>query len=240
MKHHCHVIILAAGKGSRMNSDLPKVMHKVGGVPMLSKVIESASRITDDITIVYSHHLAPYLDDYQGYHLVLQEFPLGTAHAVFSALNKRMLGPVLVLYADNPFLSSHLMRDLLNHLEENEASIASLAFMPKDPTGYGRVITDAAGNFIKIQECKDARPEEKAVNLCNSGIMAFAPNISQKVLSIIMNSKSDKEYYLTDAIAVASSLNMKVTFMVAKDNNEVIGVNNQEELLFAQNIMGLT
>lgn len=240
MKRNCHIIILAAGKGSRMKSDLPKVMHKIGGVPMLSKVIESASKISNDITIVYSHYLEPYLADYQNYRLILQEEQLGTAHAVFAALDNRMSAPILVLYADNPFLSSRLMKDLLGHLAKSKAAIASLAFVPSDPTGYGRVITDDAGNFIKIQECIDASLEEKAVKLCNSGIMAFAPNVAQKVLSVIMNKGSDKEYYLTDSISVALALGERVTFMVAPNNEEVIGINTQEELLLAQNIMGLT
>lgn len=237
MMHNCHIIILAAGKGSRMKSDLPKVMHKIGGVPMLSKVIEGASKISDDITIVYSESLVPYLSEYQDYKLVLQEEPLGTAHAVFCALDDKMLGKVLVLYADNPFLSSDVMLGLLEHLEQQKADIASLAFITDKPEGYGRIITDEHGNFIKIQECRDASFLEKQVKLCNSGIMAFGPGVAQIVLSIIMQRKTNKEYYLTDAISVATALGKEVTFMVAKNNNEVIGVNTKEELEVARSII---
>jgi UDP-N-acetylglucosamine pyrophosphorylase len=238
--HNCHIIILAAGKGSRMKSDLPKVMHQIGGVPMLSKVIESASKISDDITIVYSDSLVPYLSQYQDYKLVLQDEPLGTAHAVFCALNAKMSGKILVLYADNPFLSSGVMSSLLRHLEEQKADIASLAFITEKPEGYGRIISDKDGNFIKIQECKEATALEKQVKLCNSGIIAFAPGVARKVLSIIMQERSHKEYYLTDAIFVATALGRRVTFMVADNNNEVIGVNTREELQAARAIIGLT
>ncbi len=223
-----------------MKSELPKVMHKIGGSPMLSKVIESASKISEDITIVYSESLVPYLSQYQDYKLVLQEEPLGTAHAVFCALDKKMTGQILVLYADNPFLSSRVMEGLLQHLDHHKADVASLAFIADKPEGYGRVITDEDGNFMKIQECKDASPVEKQINLCNSGIMAFGPGIAQTILSIIMQEKANKEYYLTDAISVATDLGRRVTFMVAENNNEVIGVNTKEELEVARGIIDLT
>ena len=240
LMYNCHIIILAAGRGSRMKSELPKVMHEIGGVPMLSKVIEGASKVSDDITIVYSEPLVPYLSQYQDYKLVLQEEPLGTAHAVFCAVDKKMPGKILVLYADNPFLSSRVMEGLLLHLDHQKADVASLAFITDNPEGYGRVITDENSNFIKIQECKDATSLEKQVKLCNSGIMAFGPGIAQTVLSIIMQEKVNQEYYLTDVISVATALGGRVTFMVAENNNEVIGVNTREELEVARGIIDLT
>lgn len=232
------ILVLAAGKGSRMNSDLPKVMHEIAGKTMLSMVLDNSSAISDDITIIYSEDLKQYLP--AGYKYILQKERIGTGHAVNCALPELDNdSKLLVLYGDNPFISSDLISRLLEHLDREEAFVASIAFIAEDPTGYGRVVMDDEGNFQKIVECKDANEEEKKIRLCNSGIIAFAPSAAKMVIPIIMDrgARSNGEYYLTDAISVSRGLGKKVVFLVAENSEQVIGVNTQGELVRARNML---
>ncbi len=233
------ILVLAAGKGTRMNSELPKVMHEINGMPMLWMVLQNAGKISEDISIIYSEDLLPYLP--HEYKHVFQKERLGTGHALYCALPwLNDSSKTLVLYGDNPFISPDLMKGLLDCLDKEDASVASIAFTANDPAGYGRVVMDDEGNFLKIVECKDATEEEKKITLCNSGIMAFAPSEVQQILPIIMEKgrRVNGEYYLTDAISVARSLGKKVAFITAERPEKVIGVNTQAELMRAREIAG--
>lgn len=236
------IIILAAGKGSRMKSDLPKVMHKVGGMSMLERVIDNALAITDDVILVYSDHIKQYLPLFKDKcKLAYQQEQLGTAHAVWVA--KSLIRDDIhtaVLYGDNPLIIPQIITELFEHLENSAAAADALVFEHEEPNAYGRIILDDHGNFKKIVEFKFANEEEKKIKLCNSGIMAFAPGILNKYIDICIehakNSSQNKELYLTEIIEVCCSNGEKVACYTSKNHNLVIGVNTQEELEMANRI----
>ena len=229
------IIILAAGKGSRMESDLPKVMHKVAGKPMLERVVENCSKVTGDLVLVYSGHLLPYLDPFKPKcKMVNQTEQLGTAHAVSVALE--LIDPskiCAVIYGDNPLITPPIIKDLLQYLTDSSSSVVTLALECDQPNHYGRIILDAAGNFKEIVEFKFATEQEKAITLCNSGIMAFAPGILNKYLPRCLAPNPefpDRELYLTDIIAVCSKAGEKVSYYTSADHALLMGVNTKDEL----------
>jgi UDP-N-acetylglucosamine pyrophosphorylase len=234
----CQIIILAAGSGKRMSSALPKVMHEIFGKPMIEHVVNNALGISKDIVIVTSELLKSYIAHYQnhGIKLIIQKDPRGTADAVFCALESiSSTKPIVILYADNPLISADIILDLLSFLKNNHLKIATIAFNMEAPNEYGRIIVDQNGGFSKIIEAKDASDMEKAVTLCNSGIMVFAEGIIQKYMSIYMSipRASGGEFYLTDLIELASGNKERVSYMLCRDRNKVIGINTKEELELA-------
>ena len=229
------IIILAAGKGSRMNSSLPKVMHKVGGIPMLERVIKNCNQVSNDLVLVYSKHLDPYLHMFSNRcKLVNQTQQLGTAHAV--AVAKDLFnneGNIGVIYGDNPLITADIIIGLFDHLNKTNSKIVTLAFEYEQQNQYGRIILDKADNFQKIVESKFATPEEKEVTLCNSGIMAFAPGILAKYIDSCLISDSNnhgKELYLTNIIEICALAGEKVSYYKSLDHQLVVGVNTQSEL----------
>lgn len=232
------IIILAAGKGTRMESDLPKVMHKVGGVPMLETVLKNSLNVTNDVVIVYSEELKKHLTPYENMcRFVLQKEPKGTAHATHEAID--LIDPnkiVAVLYGDHPLITPSIINNLIDYLKSTNSALITLAFETENPAQYGRIITDEAGNFLEIVEFKNATQKEKEVKLCNSGIMAFAPGILHKYLSICMDAEHiNPEIYLTSMVKICKDQEEKVAYSLS-DHNLLIGVNTQIELLEANNI----
>jgi UDP-N-acetylglucosamine pyrophosphorylase len=235
------IIILAAGNGKRMNSELPKVMHEVGGVSMLERVIHNTRAVTDDLILVHSLRLLEFIEPYKNLcKFALQSQPNGTADAVYSAVdliddNKTNL----VIYADNPFISSSTILELLKHLESTNSSIVTLSFKRNDPGQYGRIITDEYEDFIKIVEFKNASDEEKKITHCNSGIMAFSPSILKKYLHLMINDAAclDAEIYLTKIIETAKNFGEKVSYLLSDNQDVIVGVNTKEELMAANKIL---
>lgn len=233
----CQIVILAAGRGSRMSSELPKVMQQIGSKPMLEMVIDNAKTVTDNIIIVHSEALFNYVKDYQNtYKLILQATPNGTAGAVHSAIdsisNNKL---IVVLYADNPFITPKIIKNLINCLTETKAAIVTLAFNRPDPAQYGRLITDKFGNLLKIAEFKDASEKERQIQLCNSGIMVFKAGILPKYLHhcLVKPENTGSEFYLTDLIAICKNHGEKVSYLLASEQDAVIGVNTHQELAAA-------
>jgi len=236
------IIILAAGKGSRMKSNLPKVMHEVGGKPMLQMVLDNAYAVTNDIILVYSDHIAEYLPIFKNKcKFALQEEQLGTAHAVWvanSLINHSIQNAVI--YGDNPLITSSIITELFDHLEFSKAGIAALVFEHKEPNEYGRIIVDEKGDFKKIVEFKVANDLEKKIKLCNSGIMAFAPGVLEKYLPACLDQSlehSAQELYLTQIIEICSNAGEKVTYYTSNNHQLVLGVNTQQELEIANKII---
>lgn len=236
------LIILAAGKGSRMNSDIPKVMHEVGGIPMLERVISNCKQVTDDLVLVYSLHLEPYLPSFKDRcKLVHQEKQLGTAHAV--AVAKNLFDPeqfIGVIYGDNPLITPNIINGLFKHLQKTDSKAATLAFEYDKPNQYGRIIVDMDGNFKRIVETKFANDQERKITLCNSGIMAFAPGILGKYIDeclIVDPENPEKELYLTEIIKICASHGEKVSYFKSDDHNLVVGVNTQNELASANSLI---
>ncbi len=237
----CQIIILAAGNGTRMDSVLPKVMHRVGNMPMLERVILNAREVTENIILVHSSLLIDYIEPYKNLcKFVLQPEPLGTAHAVHVARDLIEDDKyIAVIFGDNPFISASMIKQLLNYLHSTDAGVVTLGFHRNNPAQYGRIVNDKQGNFLKIVEFKEASEEEKKIQLCNSGIMFFNSGVLKKYLPYCLLSKvNDKsELYLTKIIAACREGGEGVSYFISQNPELVIGVNTQEELLEANNII---
>ena len=236
-------VILAAGKGTRMKSELPKVIHKALGKPMVEYSIEAAVEAgadMSDVCLVVGHKADMVKDVVgEGVTYVLQEEQLGTGHAVKCA--KEFIGTdglTMVLCGDTPLITGATLKTLVDtHIAENNA-ITVLTAKVDDPTGYGRIIKDEDGNFIKIVEQKDASEEEQKVNEINSGMYLFDSGILSQTLDMIDNNNAQGEYYLTDTIEIVKNRNLgRVATVVVKDANEIKGVNSKEQLKEAEDIL---
>lgn len=228
------IIILAAGNGRRMESELPKVMHEVGGLPMIERVILNARQITKEVFLVHSSQLKKHIIPYKEMcKFVLQPVPLGTADAVHVALGEIDANKtIVVLYGDNPLITPQIINGMLDYLNNTNSAITTLCFERENPGEYGRIVTDESGNFLNIVEFKDATEEERAIKICNSGIMAFKAGVLKKYLPLVFEEHTDKskELYLTSIIKTAKNRGEKVSYLLSSDEKLVLGVNNKREL----------
>jgi bifunctional UDP-N-acetylglucosamine pyrophosphorylase/glucosamine-1-phosphate N-acetyltransferase len=235
------IVILAAGKGTRMKSALPKVLHKVAGRSMLGHVLALATTVSGaEIAVV----VGPGMDEVRNEvgriapdaDVFVQERQAGTADAVLAARPalERHGGDVIVLYADTPLIEADTLQSLQAALDAG-AGVAVLGFEAKDPTGYGRLITVGGNTLLAIREHKDSSPEERKITLCNSGVLAFRLPDLLGVLGHIGNANAKGEYYLTDAIEIARSTGARAG-VVRCPEDEVIGVNSRSQLAVAERI----
>jgi bifunctional UDP-N-acetylglucosamine pyrophosphorylase/glucosamine-1-phosphate N-acetyltransferase len=227
-------IILAAGKGKRMKSKYPKVMHKIGGKPLLYYVLKNVNSLNIKEKILVVGYKAEEVIKNIGENIkyVVQKKLLGTAHAVLQTekLLKNYNGNVLILYGDVPFLSISTLKSLMKkHLKEN-ASCSILTAEMENPYGYGRIIRDENGNIIKIVEEKDANKYEKKIKEVNSGIYCFKAPSLFSALKIVKNNTAQKEYYLTDVISILNKRGEKVIGVKTENSEEIKGVNTRWEL----------
>ncbi len=236
-------VILAAGKGTRMKSELPKVIHEALGKPMVQYSIEAALEAgakEEDVCLVVGHK-ADMVKDVVGPNVtyVLQEEQLGTGHAVKCAstfIGEE--GPTMVLCGDTPLITGDTLKALVKIHEEEGNAITVLTAKVDDPTGYGRIIKDTWGKFVKIVEQKDATQEEQRVDEINSGMYIFDSAVLSKALSKLTNDNAQGEYYLTDTIEIVKSQGWgEVATMVVKDVDEIRGVNSPEQLKEAEEIL---
>ena len=227
-------LILAAGKGSRMNSEKPKVLHKVFNTTILNLLIENATEQNNDkISIVISEEgrfIEKTIESNKKFDYIIQKERLGTAHAVKTALTEGNIaddGTLIILYGDSPFISSKTVSKLTKKIEMgNLATVA--AFNCEVENQYGRLCVNG-DELERIVEYKDANKEEKKIKLCNSGIMALNLKHARRLISKINNNNNNKEYYLTDIIEEVNKTNEKASF-VEVEYNEVQGINNKVEL----------
>lgn len=236
----CLAVVLAAGEGTRMRSDRPKVLHEVGGRSMLGHVLASvAAAGADSVAVVVGPGRDDVADEARrmspGAELFVQTERLGTAHAVLAARESILRGfdDVLVLFADTPLVLPETFQRLRTALADG-AGLAALGFEPADPTGYGRLLMQD-GALAAIREHKDATPEERAVRLCNSGLMALDGVRALSLLDAIGRDNVQREYYLTDAVAVARMAGLP-TEVVLASSDEVLGVNDRLQLAAAEAI----
>ena len=225
------VIILAAGQGTRMKSSLPKVMHRIAGMPMLEHVYRRSLELgANDIHIVYGHggeHLHEYCSDFK-VNWVLQQAQLGTAHAVQQASPKVNADSIaLVLYGDVPLIKSETLKALISKVSGN--NIALLTVDLDDPTGYGRIVRDGE-KVTSIVEHKDASEDQKKIKEVNTGILALRAGYLNECLGKIDNNNSQGEYYLTDIIALAVNDGNEVFTAQPENSFEVEGVNDRKQL----------
>ncbi|HEV7608964.1 MAG TPA: bifunctional UDP-N-acetylglucosamine diphosphorylase/glucosamine-1-phosphate N-acetyltransferase GlmU [Steroidobacteraceae bacterium] len=226
------VVILAAGQGKRMKSDLPKVLQPLAGVPLLRHVVSRASSLEpSSMHVVYGHggdsvRAALATDKL---HWALQAEQLGTGHAVMQAMpNVADDELVLVLYGDVPLIRAETLRQLID--AAGPKSISLLTVMLDNPAGYGRIVRNARGAIQKIVEQKDASRTQLKIREGNSGIMAAPAKLLRKWLGKLGNSNAQREYYLTDVIAMAVKEKVKVTPLVAPTAAETLGVNDKQQL----------
>lgn len=235
-------VILAAGKGTRMNSDLPKVVHKCMGETMVHHVIRAAREAgVDDVCVIVGYKAdivkAEIKDDVA---YAVQTEQLGTGHAVRCA--KEMIGDTgatIILCGDTPLITGDTLKRLADtHMKEGNA-VTVLSAIVEDSTGYGRIIRDAYGEFEKIVEQKDASEEEQRVKEINSGMYIFDSEELSKSLELITNDNAAGEYYLTDTIEIIRKSGKRVAAMaLPKDRvDEIRGVNTTEQLAEAEKIM---
>lgn len=234
-------VILAAGKGTRMKSALPKVLHEVGGKSMVQHVLDSSGEAGADRKIVVIGFGAESVEQALGNQaeFVIQAEQLGTGHAVMQAREKLngFEGTVMVLCGDTPLLTGKTLTSLFDAHKEAKAAATVLTAMMPDPTGYGRVIRNQEGNVIKIVEQKDASPEELAVREINTGIYCFETDLLFEALDHIGCDNKQGEYYLTDVIGILVSRSAKVWAVVAEDNEETLGVNSRVQLAQAEKVL---
>tara|TARA_Y100001970_G_scaffold281074_1_gene391110 strand:- start:358 stop:1092 length:735 start_codon:yes stop_codon:yes gene_type:complete len=230
------VIILAAGKGTRMKSDLPKVLHKIHGISMVEHVINTSKNIgaSKIVTVVgYKSELVKETLAHSGIEFALQKQQLGTGHAVKQCedILSGFLGNILVLSGDVPLISSHTLTNLLlNHNNSNNIATVLTANID-NPHGYGRVIRTSNGNLSKIVEHKDASKKELAIDEINSGIYVFDSKTLFEMLPQIKNDNSQGEYYLPDVLTMVLEKKLKVGVEKTKNITEIQGVNTIEQLL---------
>jgi len=226
------IVILAAGQGKRMKSDLPKVLQPLAGRPILSHVLDTAKSLqADAIHIVYGHGGEKVRQTLaaEPVNWVLQAEQLGTGHAVAQAMPSIPDDhDVLILYGDVPLVRQPTLQNLLGQC--NEKAIAMLSVVLADPTGYGRVVRDNASNVVRIVEQKDANTKERAICEVNTGLMAVPAASLRKWLADLKNDNSQGEYYLTDIIVMAVRGGMKVNAVIAPTEMEVLGVNDKVQL----------
>lgn len=226
------IIILAAGQGTRMRSNLPKVLHPIGGKPMIDHLIDCAKTLESTQPIVIYGHQGEKLQsalNHQTITWVKQQQQLGTGHAVLQTLpHLDNETTYLILVGDAPLIRPQTLEDLSRTAENS--GIAVLTVSIDEPFGYGRIIRHPEGYVERIVEEKDANTDEKAINEINSGIFAVRGDLLKTLLPKIDNQNAQKEYYLTDIVALANQAGHPVAAHIITDFEEVLGCNNKVQL----------
>ncbi len=220
-------VILAAGFGTRMKSSLPKTLHKIAGKPMLRHLIDSCAEVFDRIVVVVGPETAQVGREAAPWPAVVQHDRLGTAHAALQAAAYFGDGEVAVLYADNPLITPDTLRRLLDRRAAGDAGLALLAMRPGDPARYGRVI-GADGFVERIVEYKDATEAERAVGLCNAGVLCADAGRMLAWLHAVKDGNAQKEFYLTDVVTLARADGALVASVEAPES-ELLGINSRAE-----------
>jgi bifunctional UDP-N-acetylglucosamine pyrophosphorylase/glucosamine-1-phosphate N-acetyltransferase len=230
-------VILAAGKGTRMKSARPKVLHAVGGRPMLLHVLDAVARIGAARSVVVigpdmADDVAPAVAPVP---VAIQAEQNGTADAVKAAREALVdvAGTVLILYGDTPLIGAETLEKMVAAREKGGHGVVVLGFRPEDPGPYGRLVTGEGGALAEIVEAKDASPEQLTIGLCNSGVMAVDGAILFDLVDRVGNDNAKREYYLTDIVALAREAQRGCGFIEA-DADELMGVNDRADLAVAE------
>jgi bifunctional UDP-N-acetylglucosamine pyrophosphorylase / glucosamine-1-phosphate N-acetyltransferase len=234
-------IVLAAGQGSRMKSELPKVLHPICGVPLVGWVLRSLGEAgVDDICVVVGHG-AEKVKDCVGdsVEYAVQSEQLGTAHAVMCAgdVLAKATGSVLILAGDVPMLSAETMRALVELRESESADLALATFRMNDPTGYGRIVRDGSGSVVGIVEQKDASDEERMITEVNPAVYCFEAAKLRELLPKVRNENAQGEYYLPDLVKLIVEEGGSILGMESSNPDEFLGINDRWQLAEANDIM---
>jgi bifunctional UDP-N-acetylglucosamine pyrophosphorylase/glucosamine-1-phosphate N-acetyltransferase len=233
----CLTIVLAAGEGTRMRASRPKVLHAIGGRPLIAHVLAAVRETGGAAAVVIGpgqervadavKRILPQAD------IFVQSERRGTAHAVLAARAaiERGADDVLIVFGDTPLVGSATLARLRAPLAQGKA-VAVLGFRPADPAGYGRLVTQD-GRLIAIREEKDASAAERAIGLCNGGLMALKGEVALAILDRISDNNAKREFYLTDAVAIARQMGLEAAALETEED-EVRGINSQAQLAEAE------
>ena len=237
----CLVVVLAAGEGTRMRSSRPKVLHAIGRRSLIAHVLAVAGAVGARAAVVVGPGQEAVVAAAKGVmpdaEFYLQHERRGTAHAVLAAKAALARGAddVVVAFADTPLITPQTIARLREALADG-AGVAVLGFRPADPSGYGRLIADSGGRLLAIREEADAALAERAIGLCNAGLMALAGDVATAILQQIQDDNAKREFYLTDAVAVAHAMGVDVVALETGED-EVRGVNTQGQLAEADAVL---
>ena len=241
MNNNRYAVILAAGKGTRMQSKLYKVLHKVCDRTMVELVLDSLSDLEMQEVITVVGHGAERVKEVLGDRtkFVLQEEQLGTAHAVKVAKDelKDKEGTTIVMYGDTPLIRSETINNMLDHHEKMNAKATVLTAIADDPFAYGRIIRDVNGKLVKIVEEKDATEQERKIKEINSGIYCFDNKLLFEMLEKVKNDNNQGEYYLPDVLGLIREQKEIIETYLCDDFDETFGVNDRVALAYAENVM---
>ncbi len=250
-EHRLAALVLAAGIGKRMRTSLPKVLHRLHGQTLMERVITVLRQVgIEDICAILSDDLRPFADVLASNPLLsvcCQKQRLGTGHAVASASvffariqpipyapstlergNVSTATKVLVVLGDLPAMDARTLRHFIDQVAD--ADLGILAMRVPDPTGYGRLVSAHDGTLTQIIEERDATKEQKALNLCNTGVLCAKVDLLFAWLAALTTNNTQGEYYLTDCIAIAHSLGYKIKVTIAEEYRRFLGINTPEQL----------
>ncbi|KPL03878.1 MAG: hypothetical protein AMJ90_02925 [candidate division Zixibacteria bacterium SM23_73_2] len=240
-KNTC-AVVLAAGKGKRMKSNIPKVMHKIRGRPLIDYLVSTLEdlKIPKIILVVgYKKKMVFDFFKHKDFVFVEQKKLLGTGHAVLQT--KKLLedfdGEVLILFGDVPFISGTTIENLVKTHRRTKAQATVLTAVLDQPKGYGRIIRREDGSLEKIVEDKDASPKEKKIKEMNTGIFCFNSRYLFPALQKIKKENQQGEYYLTDTVDILRKQKHKVSAFVTRDPKEILGVNSMKQLKYLGKLM---
>jgi len=235
-------LVLAAGKGTRMRSDLAKVLFPLRDRPLIRFVLDAVAEAGFERTVVIVGHQAERVKEtLAGYDVefALQAEQLGTGHAVRCAapLLAGFEGDVAVLAGDAPLIRSRTLGELMDHHRESKAVATVLTARLPDPAGYGRIVRDASGRITAIVEDKDCTPDQRRIDEINSSIYAFRWPYLREALPRVGNANRQGEYYLTDTVGMAFAEGLPVEGIVVADHHEVAGINTPDQLAEAERVV---
>lgn len=230
-----NVVILAAGQGKRMHSEIPKVLHLLAGKPLLEHVIQTATQLVSSEALIVVHGQKgeiPQFFNKLKIQWVLQNEPLGTGHALQCALPYITSDHVLILYGDVPLITAAILQELITQTPKNSLGMITAEF--PEPRGLGRILRDSSNHIIKIIEDKDATAAQKNISEINSGIYFIPLAFLKKWLPAINNQNVQKEYYLTDIVALAANESIPIYSIQLERWQEVLSVNDCLQLSFVE------
>ena len=240
-------MILAAGEGTRMKSDMAKVLHEINGRTMIEHVLEALGEVSPSKTVVVVGHQADAVieklsgDDikFEGLGFALQSERLGTGHAVMQAKPalEDFAGTIMVLTGDTPLLEKSTLAGFLRFHRESGASATVMSARVEDATGYGRIIRDDSDDLLGIVEHKDATEEERLIGEYNSGMFCFESDILFPALERVDTANVQGEYYLTDIMGILRSDGLRVAVFEIDNSDEVMGINDRDQLALAERMM---
>lgn len=235
-------VILAAGKGTRMKSDLAKVLHPICGRPMLTYVVELAQTLGSEKTVVVTGHQASLIEDAMKDHNLIyacQREQLGTANAVLQASDalRDFDGDVLILCGDVPLLRTATIKGLLHRHRSSDSAITVMTAILDTPGSYGRVVKNEGGDVLKIVEARDADTTEKLIKEVNTGIYCADNTVLFETVKKIDNKNAQAEYYLTDIFEIARMEHHRTASFIIDNPAEAMGINTSDDLKIAERIV---